>query len=382
MSCAGPAATLGNGRSWTWHTITADSRPAEPSTQATRIVLRPIANPLPLGFLALGVATLILSALQLNWVPATEGHHVAIILLAFVAPLQLVASIFGFLARDAVAGTGMGVLAGTWLSISLVMWSATPGSNSKALGLLLLVASMSMTAPAIASSMGKLVATAVLATTSLRFAVTGVYQLTGSSSWKHAAGFIGLALFSSSGHSKTVASATVGGTFTSVGASVSGSGTTEASTTAGGSVTPIGVSAAGTGKAVVRDACSLLTTAELEGALGGTVAGGSLTTAPGSNETICEWTITPSSGDGFGVELRTSPGSVADFNQRRQAASGPTVDVAGVGDQAYSERYVNGSLVFDDLWVRKGAESFRLEVLNDMGSKPLVQLAQAVITRL
>ena len=186
----------------------------------------------------------------------------------------------------------------------------------------------------------------------------------------------------SSGHSKTVSSATVGATFTAVGASVNGSGTAPASKTAGGSVTAGGASTAGTVKAVVRDACSLLTTAELESALGGTVAGGSLTTAPGSNETICEWTITPNSGDGFGVELRTSPGSVADFNQRRQAASGPTGDVAGVGDQAYSERYVNGSLVFDDLWVRKGAESFRVEVLKDMGSKPLVQLAQAVITRL
>ncbi len=110
-------------------------------------------------------------------------------------PLQLLASIFGFLARDAVAGTGMRILAGTWLSISLVMWSAAPGSTSKALGLLLLVASMSMTAPAIASSMGKLVATAVLTTTSLRFALTGIYQLTGSSWRKHAAGFIGVALF-------------------------------------------------------------------------------------------------------------------------------------------------------------------------------------------
>lgn len=163
--------------------------------KATRIVLRPIANPLPLGFLALAAATMLLSALQLNWVPATEGHHVAVILVAFVAPLQLLASIFGFLARDAVAGTGMGILAGTWLSIALTMWSAARAAASKALGLLLIVASMSMIAPALASSMGKLVATAVLATTSLRFGITGIYQLTGSPTWKHMAGYIGLALF-------------------------------------------------------------------------------------------------------------------------------------------------------------------------------------------
>lgn len=184
----------------------------------------------------------------------------------------------------------------------------------------------------------------------------------------------------SSGHSKSVASPTVGRTLNSVGASVSSSGAAAASTAAGASVTAVSVSEVG--KAAVKDACSLLTTVELEAALGGTVAAGSLTTVPGSTEMICEWTVTPKSGDVFGAELRTSAGSDVEFKQGRQAASGPTADVAGVGDAAYSERYVQGSFVFDDLWVRKGSTSFRVEVLSDLGSKPLVQLAQAVITRL
>ena len=34
---------------------------------ATRVVLRPIANPLPLGFLALCAGTLLVSGLQLGW---------------------------------------------------------------------------------------------------------------------------------------------------------------------------------------------------------------------------------------------------------------------------------------------------------------------------
>ena len=33
----------------------------------TRIVLRPIGNPLPLGFLALAAGTLLVSGLQLGW---------------------------------------------------------------------------------------------------------------------------------------------------------------------------------------------------------------------------------------------------------------------------------------------------------------------------
>src|SRR5690606_25015569 len=110
------------------------------SSATARLVLRPLANPLPLGFTALAGGTFVVSGLQLGWVDAGEGSHVALILLAFVFPLQLVVSILGFLARDIVAGTGMGILAGTWLSVALVMLTSPPATTSDALGLLLLVA--------------------------------------------------------------------------------------------------------------------------------------------------------------------------------------------------------------------------------------------------
>jgi hypothetical protein len=38
---------------------------------ATRVTLRPVASSLPLGFLALAVATIPFTAVQLGWVPAT-----------------------------------------------------------------------------------------------------------------------------------------------------------------------------------------------------------------------------------------------------------------------------------------------------------------------
>jgi uncharacterized protein len=162
--------------------------------QATRIVLRPIANPLPLGFIALATGTLLLSALQLEWLQPLEGRTIALILLVFVAPLQLIASIFGFLARDAIAGTGMGILAGTWLSISLTMRDHPPGATSHALGLLLLISATSMLIPAAGSAFGKLTATAVLSVTAVRFATTGIYQLTDNHTWKQTAGVIGVVL--------------------------------------------------------------------------------------------------------------------------------------------------------------------------------------------
>jgi uncharacterized protein len=172
-------------------------RPAAPELsvqQAARIVLRPLANPLPLGFLALSAATLLVSGLQLDWLKPSDGSDVALILLAFVFPLQLVTSIFGYLARDVVAGTGMGLLSGTWLSVGLVTLTSEPGATSDALGLFLLLAAVAMLVPAAASSVGKLAATAVLGTTALRFAVTGLYQLTASELWKDVAGIVGLVL--------------------------------------------------------------------------------------------------------------------------------------------------------------------------------------------
>jgi succinate-acetate transporter protein len=175
------------------------SSPAAPADdplveQATRIVLRPIANPLPLGFIALATGTLLLSALQLEWLRPAEAPTVALVLLAFVAPLQLMASVFGLLARNAVAGTAMGILAGTWLSISLAVRDRPTAPTSRTLGLLLLVAATAILIPAAGSAFGKLIATAVLTVTALRFAVTGIYEWTDDETWMHAAGVIGLLL--------------------------------------------------------------------------------------------------------------------------------------------------------------------------------------------
>jgi hypothetical protein len=58
---------------------------------------------------------LLVSGLQLGWLSVSEGEQVSLILLAFVVPLQLITAVFGYLARDVIAGTGMGILAGTWL---------------------------------------------------------------------------------------------------------------------------------------------------------------------------------------------------------------------------------------------------------------------------
>lgn len=62
---------------------------------STRVVLRPLGNPLPLGFLALAGGTFVVGGSQLGWLDAAEGADVALVLIAFVVPLQLMAAVLG-----------------------------------------------------------------------------------------------------------------------------------------------------------------------------------------------------------------------------------------------------------------------------------------------
>ena len=158
----------------------------------TRVTLRPIASPLAVGFLALAGASFVVAGLQLGWVEPTEGKKVALVVLAFTVPLQLLASILGFLARDAVAATGMGLLSGIWAGFALVTFTSKPGSTSDALGLFLLLAFVAMLAPATAALSSKLVPALVLGSASLRFGLGGLHQLTGDELWEDIAGVWGL----------------------------------------------------------------------------------------------------------------------------------------------------------------------------------------------
>jgi uncharacterized protein len=159
----------------------------------TRVVVRPMGTPLPLGFLGLFVATTGFSALQLGWVPPEQGRNIALGVLALTVPTQLISSLYGFLARDPVAGTGMGVLFGTWGAAALVTATSPPGAGSPGLGVLFLAAAAAMLVPAVAS-LTKLTAAGVMVLTAVRFSLTGMAELTGGPGWKTAAGVAGLVL--------------------------------------------------------------------------------------------------------------------------------------------------------------------------------------------
>ena len=160
----------------------------------SRIFLRPVGSPLPLGMAALAGASVMLTGDQLGWLPAAQGHDVAAAILVFAVPLQYLASVFGFLSRDSAGGTGMALLGACWTVTGALTLLSPPGHRSPVLGLLLLFASAVLLVPAVAASFGKVAASAAFVLAAARFALTGIYQYQGGPAWEHASGWTGLAL--------------------------------------------------------------------------------------------------------------------------------------------------------------------------------------------
>src|SRR5437764_719783 len=104
----------------------------------TRITLRPIASPLPLALLAVMTGGLLLACYQIGAFPLKDQHTIALILLGFVVPLELIAVVFCFLARDTVAATGFGLFAGAWFASALTLLNSAPSQTDKAFGVFLL----------------------------------------------------------------------------------------------------------------------------------------------------------------------------------------------------------------------------------------------------
>jgi hypothetical protein len=156
--------------------------------------VRPIASPLTLGFLALAVGTFTFAGVELSWVTAGQARYVGLAVMIFVFPLQAVSSVYGFLARDIIAGTGIGLLSGAWLVIGMLTYLGRPGQAIGALGLILLGVAATLLVPATVGASSKPLAALVMAGAALRFFLTAAYELSAGIAWKYAAAAEGLAL--------------------------------------------------------------------------------------------------------------------------------------------------------------------------------------------
>jgi uncharacterized protein len=143
------------------------------------IMLRPLASPLPIGFFAFAIGSFLFTALELGWIVHTQAPELAVIMVVFVAPLQLIASVLAFWARDNGGATALGLFGMTWGTVGAILLTS-PTARSTMLGWFLFCMAAVILAFGITSAFGKPVLSVVSGLSCARFAITGYYQITGA----------------------------------------------------------------------------------------------------------------------------------------------------------------------------------------------------------
>jgi succinate-acetate transporter protein len=153
-----------------------------------------------LGLAGLTIGSLVDSGLELRWIAPSQALQVGLILVAVPFTLQLIASVLSYLARDGAAGATLGVLAASWLSLGLIHVVSPSSRVSGALGLLLLVAGGCVALSAMSVATAKPLPALVFLAAALRFILSGIYQLSATNAWQHAAGVLGLVVCGLAGY--------------------------------------------------------------------------------------------------------------------------------------------------------------------------------------
>ena len=157
----------------------------------TRIVLRPIGSPMPLGFFTVAIDSVLFSVLQWGLLPAADRRAAALIVFpAFV--VQTIVGIFAFLGRDSIAATLMMSFATTWLIDALVFY-VNPVGAADALGIFFIVFAV-FASFMLVSALLKRALAAVVAVAVPRFLISGIGEITGSPGVAKAGAVLGFLL--------------------------------------------------------------------------------------------------------------------------------------------------------------------------------------------
>lgn len=165
-----------------------------PEASIARIVVRPLGNPLPLGFFAFSLGTLAFSAFELGWIPQAEVHSLALLLLGAVFPAQALAAIFCFLTRDTSGASMLGILSGSWLGLGLVLLTQPQAASHHTIGVYILGLSGVLAIFAVLALAGRALFALALLVATPRYLLLGLFELNGSKGLEHASGIAGLVL--------------------------------------------------------------------------------------------------------------------------------------------------------------------------------------------
>ena len=158
-------------------------------------MLRPVGSGLPLGFLSFAIGMLILGCQATGWIPVAEQRNGGMILMAFVFPLELTATIFAFLARDTLGATTLGLFTTSWLTLGWLEVASSPGRTSVTVGIYLFGFAGAVLLLSGLSTAGKPLFSVLLVLAATRMALDGIYQVGAAGiSVYRASGGIGVAL--------------------------------------------------------------------------------------------------------------------------------------------------------------------------------------------
>jgi succinate-acetate transporter protein len=144
---------------------------------AVRVVVQPYATALPLGCFAFGIGNAILAAFTAHWIPEADTNTVALMMLAFVAPLELIPCIIAFLSRDTGSATAMGIFAGSWVVLGVQLLNAGPEAASPATGMFLMLLALCLAILAAGTFSGKPLIGVLFCVAMLRSLAAGLLQL-------------------------------------------------------------------------------------------------------------------------------------------------------------------------------------------------------------
>lgn len=119
-------------------------------------------------------------------------HALVFIFLAYVAPLELLPCIFGFLARDTGTATTMGIFGSGWVALSLYYLFFGLTARNATFGVFLVMDSLAIFALSIASLSGKPMMGVILLFSAIRFVLAAALQFGAGPNIAITAGAFGL----------------------------------------------------------------------------------------------------------------------------------------------------------------------------------------------
>jgi succinate-acetate transporter protein len=155
----------------------------------TSIVLRAYASPLPLGLFAFAIGNVLLSISHLGGFSQQDTKVAMIMLATFIALPQFLAAVLGFLTREPLVATLLGLLAVTWPT-DVVVQQYTGQATSPPRGALFLALAGVLVLMSLPGLSSKPLFSAVVLVAALRFAAGGVYDLTASTAWERVSGVV------------------------------------------------------------------------------------------------------------------------------------------------------------------------------------------------